>query len=109
MTVVAAGAPAALQPIEEYPMNTIASTHLAADARLANALDAVAGWLRRAMAWLRRRRSEAATRRSLRALDDRALHDLGVSRSEISSLAAEVHGAIEPSRVRALVRATAGS
>lgn len=109
MTEAAAGAPAAFSPIEEYPVNTIASTRLAADTRLANSLDAIAGWLRRAMAWLRRRRSEAATRRSLRALDDRALHDLGVSRSEISSLAAEVHGAIEPTRVRALVRATAGS
>jgi uncharacterized protein YjiS (DUF1127 family) len=109
MSAVAAGTPAALSLIEEYPMNTIASTRLAADTRLANSVDAIAGWLRRATAWLRRRRSEAATRRSLGALDDRALHDLGVSRCEISSMAAEVHGAIAPTRVRAMLRATTGS
>jgi uncharacterized protein YjiS (DUF1127 family) len=109
MTALAAGAPAALPPIEEHPVNTITSTRPAVDTRPVTSLDAIAGWLRHAMAWLRRRRSEAATRRSLRALDDRALHDLGVSRSEISSMAAEVHGAIAPTRVRAMLRATTGS
>jgi uncharacterized protein YjiS (DUF1127 family) len=109
MTAAAAGTPAASSLLEEYPMNTIARRRFAADSRLANSMAAVAEWLHRAIARLHHRSSVAATRRSLGALDDRALRDLGVSRSEISSLAAELHGAIEPTRVHAQVRTTARS
>lgn len=41
--------------------------------------------------WLRERRTHA-TARVLSQLDDRALHDLGLSRSELLSAAAELHG-----------------
>lgn len=52
-------------------------------------------WLGRALArarlWLRQRRDLAHTRRSLMALDDGSLRDLGLSRSEIDSVACELH------------------
>ncbi len=44
-------------------------------------------WGRLHAGW-RRRRIEDATRATLRALDDRVLHDLGLDRSEIPSVAA---------------------
>jgi uncharacterized protein YjiS (DUF1127 family) len=49
---------------------------------------------------LRRWRQAAATRRSLQGLDDAGLRDLGLSRAEIASIAAEVHGVIDAQRVR---------
>ncbi len=44
-------------------------------------------WGRLRAGW-RRQRIEDATRATLRALDDRVLHDLGLDRSEIPSVAA---------------------
>jgi len=41
-----------------------------------------------------------ATREALRVLDDRAMRDLGIRRSEIDSLAAEAAAAAERTRRR---------
>jgi uncharacterized protein YjiS (DUF1127 family) len=48
----------------------------------------------------RRMRRAAAAREALRQLDDRTLHDLGIDRSEIASIAAESAGAAEQSRTQ---------
>ena len=55
--------------------------------------DLIEGWRRTS---LRR-----ATTRTLQSLDDRTLHDLGLHRSEIGGLAAEIDGRAEVSYVRA--------
>lgn len=47
-----------------------------------------ARWLRR---WLMRRQA-GRTVRALASLDDRTLHDLGLGRSDIASVSAELHG-----------------
>ena len=48
----------------------------------------------------RRMRRASAAREALRQLDDRTLHDLGIDRSEIASIAAESAGAAEQSRTQ---------
>ena len=52
-----------------------------------------------AAAW-RRARDARATDEALQSLDDRALHDLGLDRSEISSLATRAGRRGDPTRVR---------
>jgi uncharacterized protein YjiS (DUF1127 family) len=59
--------------------------------------EALAGW--------QRARQARATVQSLDALDERLLHDIGLHRSELLSVAAEVHGQAERERLHAL-RAT---
>lgn len=58
--------------------------------------------VRRALARHRQRRQIRADYGALRELDDRTLRDLGFHRSEILSVATEVAGAVERTRVRAL-------
>lgn len=57
---------------------------------------------RRAYARYRQRRQARVTYDILRRLDDRTLRDLGFDRSEIRSVAAELTGEAEYTRVRAL-------
>jgi uncharacterized protein YjiS (DUF1127 family) len=57
---------------------------------------------RRVQARHRQRRKAKATYDALRQLDDRMLRDLGFDRSEITSVAAEVTGKADRTRVRAL-------
>ena len=64
-----------------------------------SALDAV----RRFLARRRRARLAAVFRSELRALDDHVLHDIGIDRSEIGSVASEMAGLEDPTRLRALV------
>ncbi len=59
------------------------------------------GWLPPLLSQWRRRRRAAALQRELQALDDRILRDVGLTRSEIGSLSAELAGLVERSRVRA--------
>jgi uncharacterized protein YjiS (DUF1127 family) len=49
----------------------------------------------------RRQRQASATYESLGTLDDHTLRDLGIDRSELRSVAAEVEGRVERTRVRA--------
>jgi hypothetical protein len=49
------------------------------------------------------RRARSATHAALAELDHRALRDLGFDRSEIESVAAEVEGVAERTRVRSQV------
>ena len=63
---------------------------------------AAATVVRRALKRYRRQRLASAAYDELRQLDDRALHDLGLDRSEITSVAAELAGETERTRVLAL-------
>jgi uncharacterized protein YjiS (DUF1127 family) len=55
--------------------------------------------VRRAYAWHRQYRMASATFHALRELDDHTLRDLGMHRSEISSVAAELGGLVERTRI----------
>jgi uncharacterized protein YjiS (DUF1127 family) len=59
---------------------------------LAAAGRAALAWLRAANARRRQRREARDVYEALRHLDDRTLHDLGFSRSELTSVAAEASG-----------------
>ena len=52
-------------------------------------------------AWCRYQLARA-TYRALRGLDERTLHDIGFHRSEIFSVAAEIGGTVEATRIHAL-------
>jgi uncharacterized protein YjiS (DUF1127 family) len=65
------------------------------------AIDAVAAIARRAYARHRQRQRASATYDVLRKLDDHTLRDMGFDRSEIWSVAAEVTGKAQQTRVRA--------
>jgi uncharacterized protein YjiS (DUF1127 family) len=67
------------------------------------AFQAIGATARRAYARHRQRRQARAIYDALRQLDDRTLHDIGFDRSEIRSVAAEVAGEAESTRVRALL------
>ena len=64
---------------------------------------AVGAFARRAYAGYRQRREANALSDALRQLDDRLLRDLGFDRSEIRSVAAEVTGEAETTRMRVLL------
>jgi uncharacterized protein YjiS (DUF1127 family) len=64
------------------------------------AMQIVADFVRSMAERYRRRRREFETREALYQLGDRTLHDLGIDRSEIASIAAETAGASEVSRTR---------
>jgi uncharacterized protein YjiS (DUF1127 family) len=67
------------------------------------AIQAAGAIARRAHARHQQRRQAMATYDALRQLDDRTLRDLGFDRSEMRSVAAEVTGEAEYTRVRALL------
>lgn len=58
------------------------------------------GWLPPLLSRWRRRRHARAVRRALNALDERSLRDIGLTRSEIGSMSAELAGLAERSRIR---------
>jgi uncharacterized protein YjiS (DUF1127 family) len=67
----------------------------------AAAIQGAAAIARRVYAHLRQRWQARATYESLQQLGDYELRDLGFHRSELESIAAEVTGAVEPTRTRA--------
>jgi uncharacterized protein YjiS (DUF1127 family) len=69
---------------------------------IAAAILALGSIVRRALAHYRRRREGIATYEALSQLDDRALRDLGFTRDELTSVAAETAGQIERTRISAL-------
>ena len=68
----------------------------------ADIAQAVAAVARRIYGTWRQRQQAWATYRALRDLDARTLRDIGLDRSELRSIAAEVSGAIEVTRVHAV-------
>jgi uncharacterized protein YjiS (DUF1127 family) len=70
---------------------------------VAEALVALVDYVRRAVERARQRREARATYDVLRELDDRSLRDLGLDRSELASLSAELAGETERTRIRAWV------
>jgi uncharacterized protein YjiS (DUF1127 family) len=78
-------------------MQTLPSLSLAAPAAAGPFARFVTGLIE---AW-RRNSLRRASARTLHSLDDRTLRDLGLHRSEISGLAAEIDGRAELSYVRA--------
>ena len=72
---------------------------------IAAAIQTIVAIARRALARHRQRRQAGVAYDALRQLDDRTLRDLGFDRSEIMSVAAEVAGEAECTRVRALPNA----
>jgi len=69
---------------------------------LATLVASVASAVRRLHASWSMARSARATYRALRQLDPRTLHDLGLDRSEMRSVAAEIAGESDRTRVQAL-------
>ena len=69
---------------------------------LATLIAAVSAAAHRLYASWSRARSARATYRALRELDTRTLHDLGLDRSEMRSVAAEIAGESDRTRVQAL-------
>jgi uncharacterized protein YjiS (DUF1127 family) len=69
----------------------------------AAAIRAAVAFARRIEARARRRRQAYAFREELRGLDDNTLRDLGLDRSEIGSVASEMAGLTDATRVRALL------
>jgi len=68
------------------------------------AVQAVVAIARRAYVRQRQRHRASATYDVLRRLDDRMLRDMGIDRSEIGSVAAEMSGIAQPTRVCANTR-----
>ena len=56
-------------------------------------------WVQREYAGYLQRRAAASMCEALRGLDDRVLHDIGLDRSEIESVAAEATGGVVSTRV----------
>ncbi len=90
-----------------YQLHQAASAHrsLILGQAIAAAIQATVAIARRALARHRQRRQARVTYDALRQLDDRMLRDLGFDRSEITSIATEVAGEAECTRVRALTNA----
>ncbi|HVG04076.1 MAG TPA: DUF1127 domain-containing protein [Burkholderiaceae bacterium] len=64
------------------------------------AAQATADWIKRLVAERKRRQHARATFAALRGLDGRVLRDLGLHRSELLSVAAEVGGYADATRAR---------
>jgi uncharacterized protein YjiS (DUF1127 family) len=87
-----------------YELQQAACAHRSAVlvALIVAAIRAAGAKVRRAYARHRQRRQARVIDRELHQLDDRMLHDLGFTRDEISSIAAEATGRAEYTRIRVL-------
>jgi hypothetical protein len=98
-------------------VTAMGETHAAASGHQTYAIgEVVSGTLRAVEAYMRRvaeryrRMQEAqAVYEALDGLDDHTLRDLGFDRSELASVAAEVGGMAERTRVRTLLEPRAGT
>jgi uncharacterized protein YjiS (DUF1127 family) len=90
-----------LLPSYELMQRTRRYRALIFGALAAAAIQGAAAIARRVYARLRQRWQARATYESLQQLGDYELRDLGFHRSELESIAAEVTGAVEPTRTRA--------
>jgi uncharacterized protein YjiS (DUF1127 family) len=79
---------------------SVASRRYRSGKGLRSLLRKVAAIVKRALLRYRQRQQSIAIYHALNELDNRTLHDLGFDRSEITSVAAEVTGEAEYSRVR---------
>lgn len=97
------GDAAAAELPTSYELMQLARRHraLMVGALAAAAVQGAAAIARRVYARLRQRWHARATYDSLQQLGDRELRDLGLDRSELASIAAEVSGGAESTRVRA--------
>ena len=91
--------PYALFGLEQHRRARAERTSWLADLAF-TALRAVADIARRLAAGIKRERHARATYLALRNLDARMLRDLGLDRSELMSVAAELAGGVNPTRVR---------
>jgi uncharacterized protein YjiS (DUF1127 family) len=92
-------------PLEEIPVTThadVMASRLAASAAQRRLSDHVAALVRATVEAWRERRRLAATRTELEQLDAATLRDLGMHRSEVGSVAAELHGFAVASRRQSL-------
>jgi uncharacterized protein YjiS (DUF1127 family) len=71
-------------------------------ARVEAALRALGAWVARGLARWKRQREARAVYLALHQLDARTLHDLGLGRSEILSVAYEFAGATESTRAHSV-------
>jgi uncharacterized protein YjiS (DUF1127 family) len=95
--------PSALSELSSYELMRAARARRARvlGEMLSGALRTVASAARKLYASYRQQRAAATLYGELTELDDHALKDLGFDRSELRSVAAEVTGAVERTRVRA--------
>jgi len=82
-------------------MHTHSTLRLPTPPAAGSVADAASRLIDRLLAAWHRQRTHRATVATLRSLDDRTLRDLGLHRSEIGGLAAEIDGLADVSYVRA--------
>jgi len=84
---------------------TLDAGRVVIDDTAVGALRAAVAFARRIIVHAGRRRQARAFREELRCLDDGMLRDLGIDRSEIGSVASELAGLTDATRLRALLSA----
>ena len=82
-------------------MHTHSTLRLPTPPAAGSVADAASRLIDRLLAAWRRQRTHRATVATLRSLDDRTLRDLGLHRSEIGGVAAEIGGLAEVTYLRA--------
>jgi uncharacterized protein YjiS (DUF1127 family) len=100
---MSAAAPAVIPDATEVAASARAARSASLWEVIAVVTDALRTLARRGISAWRRQRDERATYRALHALDRRTLHDIGLDSSEARSVAAELAGGADRTRVQALM------